>query len=66
MIVLDEQLLGRSTSRISLEEEQRLVKLHGDKQARMQQLQKRKKKLIKTLEIVEQRMVWLAEDINKS
>ncbi len=51
---------------MSVEEEQRLVKLHGDKQARMRQLQMRKEKLIKTLEIVEQRVVWLAEDINKS
>lgn len=51
---------------MSVEEEQRLVKLHKDKQARMRQLQMRKEKLIKTLEIVEQRIAWLAEDINKS
>lgn len=55
-----------STSRMSVEEEQRLVKQHKDKQARMQQLQKRKEKLIKTLEILEQRIAWLNEDINKS
>lgn len=53
------------TSRLSEEEEERLVKkiLNEDKSTRLNKLEARREKLIKTLEIVEQRISWLKEEI---